>query len=390
MIPERKILIIDFCNYDDYPIGGYLSFAKNLMISFGNQLSLVGITTDINDPIGKWFKKSIDSIDYDFFAFAYYSKLKTKHIIPDRLVTYLLLKYYRNQILTIDINNVFIQRQEVLEATKNYSFNNICYCFAGLENPLAISKYWYAHHLAKYFEKRFFRSLKYAKLVLASGDEAAIEEMILRSNGSVKREAIHQFPSRINTNIYKTISKKEARLKLDIPDANSIIITTGRLARLKGWKFMIDSFMLYEKVKPGSLLYFIGSGEDLYKIEAYISSNKLEDKIILAGKQDANVVALYLNAADLFIMGSFKEGWSTSLIEAIACGIPACVTNFSSAKDIILEGKNGVIIEDHDVEMFANGMLNAIKIQRPVFNENIMALSFDKLKAEILEKWNLL
>jgi len=258
MNKAKKILIIDFCNYDDYPIGGYLSFAKNLMISFGNQLSLVGISTDKNDPIGKWFKKSINSIDYDFFAFAYYSKLKTKHIIPDRLVTYLFLKYYRTQILKKDINNVFIQRQEVLEATKNYTFNNICYCFAGLENPLAISKYWYAHHLAEYFEKKFFRSLKCAKLVLASGDETAIQEMILRSNGAIKREAIRQFPSRINTDIYKLIAKKEARIKLNIPDATSIIITTGRLAWLKGWKFMIDSFILYEKVKPGILKLVAG------------------------------------------------------------------------------------------------------------------------------------
>lgn len=89
-------------------------------------------------------------------------------------------------------------------------------------------------------------------------------------------------------------------------------------------------------------------------------------------------------------MGSYKEGWSTSLLEAIACGIPACVTNFSSAKDIILEGKNGVVIEDHNVEMFANGMLNAIRIPRPVFNENVLALSVDKLKTEILEIWDLL
>jgi len=96
-----------------------------------------------------------------------------------------------------------------------------------------------------------------------------------------------------------------------------------------------------------------------------------------------------LNAADLFIMGSYKEGWSTSLIEAIACGIPACVTNFSSAKDVILEGINGFVIDEHNVEMFAKGMLKAIKIPTPVFNENVMAFSVDKLKTDILKIWDL-
>lgn len=387
---NKRILIIDFCNFDDYPIGGYLSFAKNLMISFGNDLALVGITSDKRDPIGKWFRKSINGIEYDYFAFAYYSKLTTKHIIPDRLVTYLLLKYYKKQLLEINISNVFIQRQEVLQSVKHFKYTNICYCFAGLENPLAISKYKYAHYLANYFERKFFKSLKCVKVILASGDEAAIQDMILRSKGIIKRESVNQFPSRINTDIYKPLIKSEARNKLNIHDATSVVVTTGRLSWLKGWKFMIDSFDLYEKSKPGSRFYFIGVGEDLLKIQEYIASHNLENKIIMAGIQDAYNVALYLNAADLFVMGSYKEGWSTSLIEAIACGIPACVTNFSSAKDIVQEGKNGYVIEEHNEELFAQGMLRAVEIPVPVFKDNVMEYAVNKLKTEILKIWELI
>lgn len=390
MVEDKKILVIDFCNYDDYPIGGYLSFAKNLMISFGNELSLVGITTDVNDPIGIWFKKKINSSEYNYFAFAYYSRHKTKHFLPDRLVTYLLLKYYKKKILKININNVFIQRQEVLQATIKYSFSNICYCFAGLENPLAISKYWYAQYLAKYFETRFFKRLKSAKVILASGDEVAIKEMIQRSKGIISREEVNQFPSRINTKIYKATNQQESRTKLNIPKATSIVVTTGRLSVLKGWQFMIDCFLLYEKSKPGSLFYLIGEGEDFYKIKEYLVSNNTAGKVILCGKQDAHGVAQYLNSADLFIMGSFKEGWSTSLIEAIACGIPACVTNFSSAKDIVVEGRNGYVIDDHDTAKFVDGMLKAVEISRPVFNDNVIPFGVDKLKSEILKIWKLI
>jgi hypothetical protein len=68
MDTKKRILIIDFCNYQDYPIGGYLSFAKILMETFGNDLALVGITTQISDPVGKWFKKVINGFNYDFFC----------------------------------------------------------------------------------------------------------------------------------------------------------------------------------------------------------------------------------------------------------------------------------------------------------------------------------
>jgi glycosyltransferase involved in cell wall biosynthesis len=387
---SKRILILDFCNYDDYPMGGYLTFAKNLMVSFGNELVLVGISTDSNDPIGKWFKKNINGVFYDFFALAYYSKAKTKHILPDRLVSYFLIKYYQKAIMEINIQNIFIQRQEVLQAINDREIKNICYCFAGLENPLAISKYWYAQYAARFFEQKFFGCLKEANTILASGDENAIVEMIQRSNGRISRNLVVKFPSRINTDIFKPLDYKESRSKHGIPDSAHVVITTGRLARLKGWKFMIDCFSIYNKQVPDSLFYMVGEGEDLLKVKDYIIEKELSEKVILTGKKSTFDVAEYLSASDLFIMGSYKEGWSTSLIEAIACGIPACVTNFSSAKEIIIEGSNGFVIDKHNTEIFVKGMVNALELHRPVYNENVKAFSANRLKEDLVSNWKLL
>lgn len=387
---NKRILLIDFCNFNDYPIGGYLSFAKNLMIAFGNDLALVGITTDSNDPIGKWFKKSIRGVDYDFFALTKYDINRTKYFLPDRLVCFMLLKFYKRKIFSINIKNVFIQRQEIVPAIRNCKFINVCFRFPGLENPLSISKYWYGKYLASFFDKLLFISLKNVSLILATGDEIAIDEMIERSRNSIKKESVVPFPTRINTEIFKPCNKLDARIRLNIPSGVPIIVSTGRLSWYKGWKFMIDCFSVYEKGKPGSLFYLIGEGEDLQAIEEYIDVSNLKGKINLVGKQDINRVALYLNAADLFIMGSYKEGWSTSLCEAIACGIPACVTNFSSAKSIIIEGKNGFVIDDHSIELFTQGMQNAAKIALPIDNDNVKAYAVTKLRAELLKKWQLI
>lgn len=386
----KRILIIDFCNYQDYPIGGYLTFAKNMMVSFGNDLALVGITTDENDKIGSWIKKEINGVSYDFFALAYYSKTKTKHIVPDRLVSYYMIRYFKKEILNIGITNVFIQRQEVLQAVEKFGFGNICYCFAGMENPLAISKYWYAQHIARYFERSFFGKLKSAKSILASGDELAIAEMIERSNGIIERSKVIQFPSRINTDIFTEGDKVTCRLKLNIPQDAKIIITTGRLAWLKGWKFMIDCYNEYAKHHSNSLFYFIGEGEDRAKIEDYLIEKELVGKVILAGKKSPQEVAEYLNASDLFIMGSYKEGWSTALIEAIACGLPCCVTNFSSAKDIIKESLNGFVSDDHNIDSFVLLMNKASEISLPVYNENVKAYAANRLKQDLLTNWELI
>lgn len=387
---DKNILIIDFCNYEDYQIGGFLSLAKNLISAFGDTLSLIGITTDKNDKVGRWTRKRINDVDFNFFALARYNKHITKHFLPDRLVCFLLLRYYRRRILQLNFKNVFVQRHEVLPAIKDYGYKNICYCFPGLENPIRISKYWFGKYLATFFDKIFFSSFKNVNLILASGDEKSIEEMVQRSKGAIEKSRVIIFPTRINTDIYRPLDKQEVRKRLSIPDQNFVISTTGRLAWFKGWKFMIDCFILFEKIVPHSYLYFIGDGEDHQRIQEYISQKQISDKVILSGRKNSYEISLYLNASDLFIMGSYNEGWSTSLSEAIACGIPSCVTNFSSAKEIILEGKNGYVIEEHKEDLFVQGMVKAMKLARPVYNENVLAYSTDKLKEDLLKLWKLI
>jgi glycosyltransferase involved in cell wall biosynthesis len=84
-------------------------------------------------------------------------------------------------------------------------------------------------------------------------------------------------------------------------------------------------------------------------------------------------------------MGSFKEGWSTSLMEAVACGIPVCVTNFSAASDIIHVGVNGYIEEKWDMNEFANLMLKAFALK---INEvDVSRYAISNMKADILHDW---
>jgi len=385
---EARILIVDFTNYEDYPIGGYLSFAKNMLDAFGPRLALVGISTNTDEPVGRWFRKTINGLVYDFFALAKYRKSKTRHLMPDRLAIYFLVKFYQKRISQIKVSNVFLQRQEMLLALRIRS-KNVCYSFAGLENPLSISKYWFGRLVAEPFEWLFFRKLRNASVVLARGDDSAIEDMIARSGDLVTRDSFIKFPTRINTDIFRPTSKEVARTTGGLPLSQIIIVTTGRLAEFKGWRFMVDCFNDFCNRVSDSKLYFIGEGEEYNQIKTYLTECDLEQHIILAGKKSQKEIALYLNAADLFIMGSFKEGWSTSLMEAIACGTPACVTDFSSASDIVIDGENGYVVKGHDRVRFVECMIETMKLKRPVRNDHVVKYSTRNLQSDILKYWQL-
>ena len=101
-------------------------------------------------------------------------------------------------------------------------------------------------------------------------------------------------------------------------------------------------------------------------------------------------IALYLNASDLYIMGSYKEGWPTALMEAVACGVPVCATEFSSVDEIIIEGVNGYISRNRSEEQFSDAMAKAVKLKRPVRNEHVTRYSTGNLKEDILQYWELI
>lgn len=389
MNQTSKILLVDFCNYDDFPMGGYLTNARNILESMNSEIALVGISTNPSEPVGKWFSKQIDGVTHDYFALAHYTKAKTRHFIPDRLVAYVLLKFYKKKILSFKTPNIFIQRQEILQAVHNFGYENICYCFAGLENPLSISKYKYARFLAGRFEKRFFKNLKEVDTILAAGNDEAINEMVIRSKGAIELEKVHKFPTRINTSIFKPRDKYQMRTRNGIPLSSTIVVTTGRLAEIKGWKFMIDCFEKFSIKVPDSYFYMLGEGEDRMSILNYSAEKGLNNKIILTGKKNAPHIAEFLASADLFLMGSYKEGWSTSLIEAIACGVPSCVTDFSSAHEIIDEGVTGYVIKNHNVDDFVEGMNKALAIPLPIKNEKIQAFATNRLRNDLLSYWHL-
>lgn len=381
---NKKILFIEICNYIDYPTGGHLSFAKNMLYGFGNDLILVGSTTDEKDPIGKWFEKEIDGVYYNYFAVKRVKKNSKKPIIPGRISSYFWLKKYVKDIFKRDdFDLILIQTPEVLLASKKYLKKKTIIEMPGIENPLFISRYKIGKLLSGFYDNFFFKLVDKDFIFLAAADTQSIKSFVDRSKGKINMDNIKQFPNTFNEKIFSIRDKVEVREILNISLDVTLIVTVGRLNWFKGWKFMIDSFDIYLKEKQNSIFYFIGDGEDELNILNYITELELEEKIKLIGRKEFDELGLYLSAADLFIMGSYKEGWSTSLVEAIASGLPCVVTDFSSARDLVKDYVNGFVLQKRDEIEFSSKMLNALNLSNEnliITAENIKEFSISNLK----------
>ncbi|MBO6252834.1 MAG: glycosyltransferase, partial [Bacteroidaceae bacterium] len=91
----------------------------------------------------------------------------------------------------------------------------------------------------------------------------------------------------------------------------------------------------------------------------------------------------YYAAADCFVMPSYREGFPNTVLEAGAMGLPSIVTDINGSREIIVEGKNGMIVLPHDEDALYNAM--KVMLQSNVDRER-MANNSRKMIADRFEQ----
>lgn len=380
-----KILVIEICNFEDYPTGGQLSFVRNMMKAYGDQLCLAGCSTD-DTPVGEWTKKTVDGVQYDYFSVMKTEKDSRKPLVPNRIKGYFALRRHIGRLLGHEFDWIFIQAPEVLFALPDRVLGKVAIDLPGLHNPLSGSRYKFAQRFDKIYDKAFLNRLAKVKHVWATGSSSDIRHLVQRSNGRLDEEEIIQLPTRYDGGVFYPMDKSACRQSTGIPDTAALFVSVGRLNRLKGWPLMLESLSLLLGKEPDARLAIIGDGEDEEEIRSFSDVHGLKEALILTGKLSAPEIAKWLNAADVFVMGSEKEGWSTTLVEACACGTPCVVTDFSSAEDMICDGVNGYIVKQRSPGIFADKMNAALFLDRTAvrdYDKRFENLAISRLKEEM-------
>lgn len=356
-----EFLLIEGCNFEDYPVGGQLSFAKQMMTAFGNRAALVGISTD-DTPTGRWVQKDFGGVEYCYFAMAKRVPSGRRPLIPGRLSNYWNVWRHRREILSLGVGKAFVQAAEALMVVSNWGLESLCYRFPGVQNPLLAPRYAYGRMLANVFDRKLFAALRRADVILASADEEAIAGLVERSRGSLSRERILQFPTRVDTDQFHPVPILEARAELGILTPGPVLVSVGRINLHKGWRLLLESLALLLRTHVDARLFFVGDGEDRSELEEAAARQGLAGQVAVTGFLPALQVAAYVNAADVFLVGSEKEGWSLAMLEALACGKAIVSTPVSGAREMISHGQNGIVVDRRTPEAMVDAIEKCLRL----------------------------
>lgn len=141
-------------------------------------------------------------------------------------------------------------------------------------------------------------------------------------------------------------SGRSFREELGIPQDDLMMAFTGRFIPEKGIAVLIDMMRLLEN-EPARLV-MAGDGP----LGKQVEESDLE-AIHLVGRLDTPDIAALLSESDLFCLPTRSEGFSTSLLEASACGTPSLVTDVGGARELMPDDSYGFVVNEADAGIFA-------------------------------------
>ncbi len=140
-------------------------------------------------------------------------------------------------------------------------------------------------------------------------------------------------------------------------------IFVGRLVGDKGTNELIDAFCKVCEKHNDVRLLLVGPAEeelDSLKKETW---NKIDTtpQIVSVGPIWGADLLKYYAASNCLVLPSYREGFPNTVLEAGAMGLPSIVTDINGSREIIVEGKNGLIVPSKDADKLSEAMIKIVE-----------------------------
>lgn len=191
--------------------------------------------------------------------------------------------------------------------------------------------------------------LRRADAFVAISGEIAEE---LTAHG-VRPDRVHRIPNGVDTRRFRPADEGERealRRRLGLP-AGRLAVYTGRLVSYKGLPLLLEVWRALREGGTEATLVLVGAGgADMHGCEGQlrdtVQEHGLGGSVIFTGAVEE--VELYLRAADVFVFPTEIEAFGVSLVEAMACGLPAVATRVGGIRDFLEDGRNGLVVDPSD------------------------------------------
>ncbi|MCY3945459.1 MAG: glycosyltransferase family 4 protein [Anaerolineaceae bacterium] len=147
-----------------------------------------------------------------------------------------------------------------------------------------------------------------------------------------------------------------ARRQLGLDDY-PLLLTAARLTPWKG----IDRLLSALAQVPHFRLIIAGDGPQRPALERQVEQLRLEPRVRFMGRIARPQLALYMQAADWFVLYSGYEGLSHSLLESLRVGTPVIASDRCGNPEVVTDDHNGLLVPWPDGEALEAALRRALQ-----------------------------
>ena len=186
-----------------------------------------------------------------------------------------------------------------------------------------------------------------------------VAEYYVRHVG-IPPQKIRLLPNFTDVDRFRSVTRMDARKKLNLPASRKVALFLHRIAPRKGAHFLPEIARRVVK-EAGPVTFLVaGGGPYLEELRRRVEAEKLSAFFDFRGWVPNKDVPDYFRAADLYLMPSEEEGFPRVLLEAMAAGCPFIAFDVGGVRDILPKSMAGCMVERCDVRVFARKSAKAL------------------------------
>jgi glycosyltransferase involved in cell wall biosynthesis len=136
------------------------------------------------------------------------------------------------------------------------------------------------------------------------------------------------------------------------------MVLTARLSKVKQVNIFLDVVHNIKSRNVDCKALIIGEGPLLSELQQYAKALDIEKQVTFAGHQSD--VLTWLHQSKIYVLTSRSEGLALSMLEGLKAGLPAVVPNVGDLSDVLSDGYNGYLIENHSISDFSDKIIALI------------------------------
>jgi glycosyltransferase involved in cell wall biosynthesis len=134
------------------------------------------------------------------------------------------------------------------------------------------------------------------------------------------------------------------------------ILFLANVSARKGIFPLLEAFALVRAARPDASLGIAGDGPTLAEVRARVTELGLDGAVDVLGNVPRADVPGLMHASAVYCLPSFGEPYATTVIEAMAAGLPLVVTNSGGLAELV-DAEGGLLVPPRDVPALAAALL---------------------------------